>query len=372
MTQTARLWAAASVLAVAAGAATPAFAAGTTAGSTITNTVTVNYQVGGVAQNSVTANTSFTVDRKVNFTVAEEGNATTEVSPGQPAAVTTFIVSNTSNAPLDFALVATNRSGGTAAHGGTDNFDVTNLNIYVDTNNDGDYDAGAGGDQLITYVDQLAVDTNQRVFVVVDVPLGRSTNDVAGVRLTGTAAEATAAGSLGATVTQTSGANTAGVDTVFADTTADGNTARDGVHFDEDDYTVLAAALSVSKLNRVISDPLNGTTNPKLIPGAVVEYCIAARNAGGATATTVAVNDPLPRTGTATNDLLVVYEPTFGILVNGTATVDGSGVVTACAADGAAGGSHVGGTVTATIPSVAAGDTRTVLFRVTLPLTTPQ
>ena len=132
---------------------------------------------------------------------------------------------------------------------------------------------------LITYLDQVAADANIRVFVVADVPLGRSTNDVAGVRLTGTAAEATAAGSLGAVVTQTAGANTAGVDTVFADTNADGNTARDGIHFDEDDYTILAANLTATKTSRVISDPLNGTTNPKLIPGAVVEYCITVANA---------------------------------------------------------------------------------------------
>ena len=134
------------------------------------------------------------------------------------------------------------------------------------------------------------------MFVVVDVPLGRSTNDVAGVRLTGTAHEATAAGSLGGVVTQTAGANTAGVDTVFGDTTTvDGNIARDGIHFDEDDYTILAASITAAKTSRVISDPLNGTTNPKLIPGAVVEYCITAANAtGSATATNVSISDTLP------------------------------------------------------------------------------
>ena len=144
-------------------------------------------------------------------------------------------------------------------------------------------------------------------------PLGRSTNDVAGVRLTGTAAEATAAGSLGATITQTAGANTAGVDTVFADTNADGNTARDGIHFDEDDYTILAANLTATKTSRIISDPLNGTTNPKMIPGAVVEYCITVSNAAGsATASNVAFSDTLPAETT--------YESSFGVLVNGTVT----------------------------------------------------
>jgi uncharacterized repeat protein (TIGR01451 family) len=346
-----RFGVAAGVLAVAAGAATPAFAAGTTAGSTITNNVTVSFQVGGVNQNNVTASNSFTVDRKVNFTVAEDGSATTQVSPGQLSAVTTFVVTNTSNAPLDFALAATNRSGGTAQHGGTDNFDVSNFRMYQDTNNNGAYDTGV--DTLITYLDQVAADASVRVFVLADVPLGRSTGDVAGVRLTGTASEATAAGSLGATVTQTSGANTAGVDTVFADTNVGANTARDGIHFDEDDYTIFAANLTATKTSRVISDPLNGTTNPKLIPGAVVEYCISVANgSGSATAANVAISDSLPSQTT--------YDSSFGVKVNGTVT---SGT---CNADGAIAGSHAAGVVSGTIPSVAAGDTRTVLFRVTI------
>ena len=346
-----RFGVAAGVLAVAAGAATPAFAAGTTAGSTITNNVTVSFQVGGVNQNSVSASNSFTVDRKVNFVVAEDGTSTTQVSPGQQSAVTTFVVTNSSNAPLDFALAATNRSGGTAQHGGTDNFDASNFRMYQDTNNNGAYDAGV--DTLITYLDQVAADASVRVFVLADVPLGRSTGDVAGVRLTGTASEATAAGSLGATVTQTAGANTAGVDTVFADSNVGSNTARDGIHFDEDDYTILAANLTATKTSRVISDPLNGTTNPKLIPGAVVEYCISVANASGsATAANVAISDNLPSQTT--------YDSSFGVKVNGTVT---SGT---CNADGAIAGAHASGVVSGTIPSVAAGDTRTVLFRVTI------
>jgi uncharacterized repeat protein (TIGR01451 family) len=347
-----RLGAAASMLAVAAGTASPALAAGTPAGSTITNNVSVAYQVGGVSQTGLSASNSFTVDRKVNFTVAEDGSSTTQVSPGQLAAVTSFIVTNTSNAPLDFALAASNRVGGTAAHGGTDVFDVSNLRLFADTNSNGAYDPGT--DLAIAYLDQIAADANSRVFVVVDVPLGRSTSEVAGVRLTGTAAEATAAGSLGAVVTQTAGANTAGVDTVFADvTTADGNIARDGIHFDEDDYTILAAALTATKTSRVISDPLNGTTNPKLIPGAVVEYCITVANgAGGAAAANVAISDTLPATTT--------YEPTFGVKVNGTYTSS------TCNADGVIVGAHASGVVSGSIPSIAAGDTRTVLFRVTI------
>ena len=350
MTSTMRLLASASVLAVSAIAATPAFAAGTTAGTTVTNSVTLDYKVGGVDQTPVTASDSFTVDRKVNLTVTE-GGTTTSVSPGQTAAVTSFTIANASNAPLDLALAVTQLSGGTAAHGGTDNFNVTSPKLYVDTNTNGAYDPGT--DAEITYLDQLGADESKTVFVVADVPLGRSTGDVAGVRLTATASEATAAGSLGSTVSQTSGANTSGVDTVFADSTAGGNVARDGIHFAEDDYTVLAASLTATKTSRVISDPFNGTTNPKMIPGAVVEYCIAVANAAGnATATGIAVSDDLPDETT--------YDSSFGIKLNGTVT--GS----SCNADGTNGGSHSAGIVSGTLSDIAAGVTRTLVFRVTV------
>lgn len=49
-----------------------------------------------------------------------------------------------------------------------------------------------------------------------------------------------------------------------------------------------------TKASFVMSDPINGTTNPKFIPGATVEYCILVTNSGSATLTTVTMNDPLP------------------------------------------------------------------------------
>lgn len=40
------------------------------------------------------------------------------------------------------------------------------------------------------------------------------------------------------------------------------------------------ASLSVTKVSSVISDPVNGTVNPKAIPGAIVEYVIQVTNTG--------------------------------------------------------------------------------------------
>ncbi|WP_296721060.1 CshA/CshB family fibrillar adhesin-related protein [Erythrobacter sp.] len=43
---------------------------------------------------------------------------------------------------------------------------------------------------------------------------------------------------------------------------------------------ITTAVLEVDKTSVVISDPVNGTTNPKAIPGAIVEYSITIRNVG--------------------------------------------------------------------------------------------
>ena len=339
--------------ALSSAAAAPAFAAGTTAGTTITNTATVDYQVGGVAQGQQSASNNFTVDRKINLLVEEVGTVTTSVVPGQTNAVTTFQLTNSSNEVLDFALVATQIAGGTAAHGGTDTFNANNVRIYRDNIVTGTIGSWDVGDTLITaYVDELVVDTAIRLFVVADIPAALANNAVAGVTLRATAREGGLAGTQGAAITETTGANTAGKDTVFADIAGvAGDVARDGSHSDNDDYTVQTATLTVTKSSRVISDPFNNTTNPKLIPGAVVEYCIAVANTGSATATSVAINDPVPG------------QLTFNagtILLGGTVT---SGT---CDFNGTAGGSYAAPNVSGTIASIAAGAASTLVFRATV------
>lgn len=334
-------------------AATPALAAGTTAGTTITNTATVDYQVGGVAQGQQSASNNFTVDRKINLLVEEVGTVTTNVVPGQTNAVTTFQLTNSSNEVLDFALVATQITGGTAAHGGTDTFNANNVRIYRDNTATGTIGSWDVGDTLLTgYVDELVVDTAIRLFVVADIPAALANNAVAGVTLRATAREGGLVGTQGAAITETTGANTAGKDTVFADIAGvAGDVARDGSHSDNDDYTVQTATLAVTKSSRVISDPFNNTTNPKLIPGAVVEYCIAVANTGGAAATSVLINDPVPG------------QLTFNagtILLGGTVT---SGT---CDFNGTAGGSYAAPNVSGTIASIAAGAASTLVFRATV------
>ena len=56
------------------------------------------------------------------------------------------------------------------------------------------------------------------------------------------------------------------------------------------------AKLTISKALTIVSDPVNGTTNPKLIPGAIVDYVITITNTGTGPVdlSTVVINDPIP------------------------------------------------------------------------------
>ncbi len=351
MTHMTKLLLSASGLSIAVLGVQPAFAAGTTAGSSITNTVTVEFQVGGVDQTDVTASDTFVVDRKINTSVAEQGNVTTTVAPNQQDAVTAFNVTNSSNDVVDINLAATNSA---AAHGGTDNFDVSGFQIYLD-DGDGSYDSG---DTLITYLDEMAEDETRLVFVIADIPNGRATGDVAGIRLTGTVREGGAVSSLGAAITESSSNDAAVEDTVFAD--ADGT--FDGISFDNDDYTVAAAALSAVKISEVLATgyPIAGATEYFNIPGATVQYCIAVTNAsGGADATGVTITDTVPADTTFVGG---------SILIGGSYDDNGTPGDTSddSCSGGSAGGSFDGTDVTAPLGTVSAGTTEVVTFRATI------
>lgn len=59
---------------------------------------------------------------------------------------------------------------------------------------------------------------------------------------------------------------------------------------------VATAVLEVTKTSIVISDPVNGTANPKAIPGAIIEYSINVRNIGdrAVDASSIVIIDEMP------------------------------------------------------------------------------
>ena len=158
---------------------------------------------------------------------------------------------------------------------------MNNLRVFVDANANSVYDAGV--DTANARSTRSLKMRSSRVFVLADVPLTATNNQFANVQL---AARAAVAGTSGATLVMQSAAadNPAVVDVVFADV---GATARDGIHEASDQYAIASATLSVAKTSTVISDPFNITTNPKAIPGAVVQYAITVTNTGASAATGV-------------------------------------------------------------------------------------
>lgn len=341
--------------------AVPAMAAGTTQGTSVLNNVTVDFQVGGVPQTQQNASNTFVVDRKIIFTINEKAaTGTTTVNPGQTGAITTFLLTNTSNDTLDFTVTPANVVGGTAAHGGTDAFNVTNLLICLDANADNTCDAPATASLT---VDNLAADANTTILIVGDIPLTATNGQVANVTATATALNSNGTAITAATDLTVN--NPAAVETIFADVAKSGNggtsPARDGIDVATDDYTVSAAVLSVFKSSRVISDGVSAS-NFKSIPGAVVEYCISVANAGGgATATNIAVRDVVPA------DL--TYSAAT-ILVNATVTSPGAsqtcsgGTAVTDATDADAGQYNAGLTrVEGTLASIAGGTASALIFR---------
>ena len=344
-----------------------ALAAGTASDTDITNQATVNFDVGGSAQTPISSNTTtFKVDNKIDLVVAEVSSGYTDVNPNTTNQVLTFTVQNDGNTTQDFALSA---AAGVDPFGGTDNFDASNVLVFVESGANAGYQAG---EDTATYIDELASYVNPgdevTVYVVADIPLGQSSGDIAAHTLTATARAGGGGGSLGAALTETAGADTPGaVDIVFADGAGDPpDAARDASYSDTDAYRVLSSQLTIAKTSTLIRDPFNLDTNPKHIPGAYIQYVVTISNAGTATAsaTLTTITDTLDNNTAIDPDLIVAAtgnpESAAGSgfrvdLVGTTRASQGTPqyFTTTSSVDGVDhDGSATGGTVTATMATV--------------------
>ena len=357
-----------------------ALAAGTAANTDILNRATVNFQVSGVAQTPIESSpggnsnpgvgngsdTTFKVDNKLDLTVTEVGAAATQVIAGAVNQVTTFKLTNTGNLQQGYQLAASQIGGTLFTH--PDNFDVTNVRRFVSTqtcslvSSTPSYTAAT---DTATFVNTLAADACVYVFIVADVPVGQTNGQASNVRLTATA---TAAGTnAAAPLAETTGAESPlAVDVVFADVGV--NLTR--FEFADDQYWVQTAALSVQKTSTVISDPFNNVTNPKSIPGAVMEYGIKLTNTGAQPVSVVTITDQIPANTTFTNNVYSSGTRNVSILVGATTTFCQA---EAGGADSNADGCFLtaGGVLTVGSPALAsvatgAGNAVTVSFRVTI------
>ncbi|MEY4500179.1 MAG: hypothetical protein RIS52_69 [Pseudomonadota bacterium] len=307
--------------------AAPAMAAGTTAGSTISNTATATYEDPIGTPKSIDSNTvDLRVDELLDVTVVRVGAVDTPTAPGATNQVIAFTVTNNGNGSEAFKLTPNAALGG-------DQFDPTVATVVLDTNGNGVYDPGV--DTVYTSGSNdpvLAPDASVTVFVLSNIPAGASDGNRGQINLT--AAATTGTGTPG---TSFAGLGQGGGDAVV------GTTGADSV--DNAFYLVQNATISFSKSQSVV-DPFGGT---KVVPGSIVTYTLVATISGTGTLTNVVIGDPVP-IGTA--------------FLTGTLTVQGTPASDPTDADPGEYISSPTPKINVRLGSVPAGETRTVTFKV--------
>lgn len=359
-------------LALATGAQAQSAASETTAGTSISNTASATYTVNGTPQTATSTTATFVVDRKVNFTVVTTQTGFTQVNLGQQDAVTTFRVTNLTNGVQDFLLDPDQQNISVGILPGTDNFDLTNLRAFVDSNNNGIYDPGV---DTATWIDELAPDASVTVFIVGNVP------NQAGAQLAFDSLHviAAAGGSTGVkgTALVPTDLNLANadntVDIVFADDDSDGllylgDIARNGQGRAYAGYQVATTnvALSVMKSVRVLEDGVN-TLNPKAIPGATLEYCLRVANATLTTpADAVTLTDIVPTHTTYVPGSISIGAPgVLGVACVASGSPEDDDADDSGETDGATANYNAGTkTLTARLDRVSGGGTTAVSFKV--------
>ena len=144
---------------------------------------------------------------------------------------------------------------------------------------------GAGfqlGTDTAISIPTLAPDTCTWVYIVADAPVTATNNQFSNVGLT---AIARVPNTLVALTADTGVDRPDQIDVVFMDVAA--TVAA------QDEYQISTASFTVRKQSAVISDGVSAS-NPKAIPGAVMEYTITLTNGGGAQADSVSITDSLP------------------------------------------------------------------------------
>lgn len=318
---------------LAAVVAPAAHAAGTAAGSSITNTATVTFTDPGGTPVSVPSNTSsLQVDEILNVAVVSNDAGNVPVTTPDADAVLTFTVTNVGNGSEAFVLSANSALLG-------DNFDPANVRIYLDANGNGTFEAatdtlyvpGVSADPV------LPADGTQVVFVVSDITTGLANTNVGLVSLAAEALTVRATPGADAPGTTFAGQGTAGSDAVVGTTQAAGSAQRG--------YVVAQVATTFTKTQAVVSHPVFGTN---AVPGATIIYTLELVATGSGSLTGAAISDPVPA-GTT-------YVP-------GSLTLNAVALTDVADADA---GSVAAGTVSVTLGTVTAPATHTVTFRVTI------
>ena len=348
-----------------------AYAAGTAAGTVITNNASLTYDVGGTQVNTpVNSNDDvFVVDDKVDLTVVHQDGTAVPVTPGATAQALEFLVTNTGNKTHDFLLTSGQNDGNPFGENHPDEFDATNVQVFIESGANPGYQAA---EDTETFIDELAADGTATVYIVSDIPNPLNADDVAEMTLTAQVAVGGTAGTQGAAIAtddrdnpDTAGTATGDEQIVFADaagTNGATDGALDGQHGDTSAYKVQTATLSATKTSCAIWDPFTTTANYKRIPGAMVRYAIDVNNTGNADADSVVLTDNLPA-GVTFGQSGAAGAPAAVAEIRDAACNCAAPAGNVVAADSV---TEAGGTVTSNYNTVAQGTHKCAYFDVTI------
>lgn len=257
-------------------------AAGTPAGTLITNTATLSYSIGGIAETPiVSAPASVRVDEIINLTLVWQDGGPVSVSTPDSNDTLTFLLTNTGNGNERFAFTRNNALGG-------DNYDPLTGSagaIFIENGlASGLQTSGANADTLyaagVNEPDLLA-DASRIVYVVSDTPTGLAAGNTGLAALTASSMTPGAAGAVPGT--GLAGLGTGGVDAVVGTTQA--QASRTG------SYLVSTVALSILKTVVSVLDPRGGSNAES---GSVLTYRLTITLSGSGSVNNLIITDPLP------------------------------------------------------------------------------
>ena len=283
---------------------------GTLAGTDVTNSVSATYTVQGSGTIDVggaghTVDATFKVDAKLHTTVTNDGISGGAPIPGEQVPVK-HTLDNKSN--TDAYVNLTTPPAGSAGPG-TGWTDYPTSGVYTDdtcttsvTNpvlvpKDGDLEVyvcvtipvdAANGEQVPVAITTTQTDASGNPVVVDPAEAAEDKNDPAnlGKQYTVLADDDDGANDIAPGDPSSPGDGTTSTGPDDPSTTPPGDPG----------VTVTNADVDVSKVVEVLEDPVNGTTNPRAIPGATVQYTVTVTNKANADADADALTiaDTLP------------------------------------------------------------------------------
>jgi len=276
-----------------------AWALGTEAGTDISNSATLSYSAGGVAQPDVNTTTpdTFKVDKKVDMVLTTTDPDQIEVTPGQTDRITNYEFKNEGNADQKFTFAVSNLSNNEEADYDTDkdNEDTDSMSIEYSTD---------GGSTWQAYSSAITVAKDATVQLRVKANIKTAANGAADGDIMNVELLATAVKDDGTTAEiESDSEDPTAIDVVLADGVSDttlgssdsgkGDAPKDGKEAARSGYIIKTPVLTVTKTSCVYDDPVNGTSTPKRIPGANIMYVMDIENTGSADASNITLKDTL-------------------------------------------------------------------------------